>query len=154
MIDLLFIWEIGVTDCPLAAILGSLYKPQRPVFRKRPGGAQRETEMEQFILLIPNQGAGAATQRIEAVRRILPFCFFNEGTTDSGIACLGYYHEKKDEQRHVGLGPEHVFSSHAADAFGLMAICYEGPDGPQTIDELFERQHQYADATRSEITGY
>jgi hypothetical protein len=36
----------------------------------------------------------------------------------------------------------------------LMAICYEGPDGPQTIDELFERQHQYADATRSEITGY
>jgi hypothetical protein len=50
MIDLLFIWEIGVTDCPLAAILGSLYKPQRPVFRERPGGAQRETEMEQFIL--------------------------------------------------------------------------------------------------------
>jgi phage terminase large subunit len=67
---------------------------------------------------------------------------------------LGYYHEKKDEQRHVGLGPEHDFSSHAADAFGLMAICYEGPDGPQTIDELFERRHRYADATRSEITGY
>jgi hypothetical protein len=54
----------------------------------------------------------------------------------------------------VGLGPEHDFSSHAADAFGLMAICYEGPDGPQTIDELFERQRQYADTTRSEITGY
>ena len=93
-------------------------------------------------------------QRIEAVRRILPFCFFNEETTEAGIACLGYYHEKKDEQRHVGLGPEHDFSSHAADSFGLMAICYEGPDGPQTIDELFERQHRYADATRSEITGY
>jgi len=44
---------------------------------------------------------------------------------------LGYYHEKKDEQRHVGLGPEHDFSSHAADAFGLMAICYEGPDGKE-----------------------
>jgi len=96
----------------------------------------------------------AAMQRIEAVRRILPFCFFNEETTEAGIACLGYYHEKKDEQRHVGLGPEHDFSSHAADSFGLMAICYEGPDGPQTIDELFERQLQYADATRSEITGY
>ena len=106
------------------------------------------------VVVIPNQGAGAAMQRIEAVRRILPFCFFNEETTEAGIACLGYYHEKKDEQRHVGLGPEHDFSSHAADSFGLIAICYEGPDGPQTIDELFERQHQYADATRSEIAGY
>jgi len=106
------------------------------------------------VVVIPNQGAGAAMQRIEAVRRILPLCFFNEETTEAGIACLGYYHEKKDEQRHVGLGPEHDFSSHAADSFGLMAICYEGPDGPQTIDELFERQHRYAEATRSEITGY
>jgi len=105
------------------------------------------------VVVIPNQGAGAAMQRIEAVRRILPLCFFNEETTEAGIACLGYYHEKKDEQRHVGLGPEHDFSSHAADSFGLMAICYEGPDGPQTIDELFERQHRYAEATRSEITG-
>jgi hypothetical protein len=75
-------------------------------------------------------------------------------TTEAGIACLGYYHERKDEQRHVGLGPEHDFSSHAADSFGLMAICYEGPDAPQTVDELFERQHRYADATRSGITGY
>ena len=37
------------------------------------------------------------------------------------------YHEKKDEQRDVGLGPEHDWSSHAADAFGLMAIAYEEP---------------------------
>jgi phage terminase large subunit len=106
------------------------------------------------VVVIPNQGAGAAMQRIEAVRRILPFCFFHAETTEAGIACLGYYHERRDEHRHVGLGPEHDFSSHAADAFGLMAISYEGPDGPQTIDELFERQHQYADSTRSEITGY
>jgi phage terminase large subunit len=40
---------------------------------------------------------------------------------------LGFYHEKKDEQRDVGLGPEHDWSSHAADAFGLMAIAYEEP---------------------------
>src|SRR4029078_1368736 len=29
--------------------------------------------------------------------------------------------------RDVGLGPEHDWSSHAADAFGLMAIAYEEP---------------------------
>jgi hypothetical protein len=26
---------------------------------------------------------------------------------------LGYYHERKDENRNVGLGPEHDWSSHA-----------------------------------------
>jgi endogenous inhibitor of DNA gyrase (YacG/DUF329 family) len=45
----------------------------------------------------------------------------------NGRDALGYYHEKKDEARDVGLGPEHDWSSHAADAFGLMAIKYEEP---------------------------
>src|ERR1700741_3899382 len=73
------------------------------------------------------QGSGAAAMRIEAVRRIFPKCWFNEATTEAGRDALGFYHEKKDEQRDVGLGPEHDWSSHAADAFGLMAIAYEEP---------------------------
>jgi phage terminase large subunit len=72
-------------------------------------------------------GKGAATQRIEAVRRLLPKCSFNEATTSAGLEALGAYHEKKDEQREIGLGPEHDWSSHAADAFGLMAIAYRDP---------------------------
>jgi len=76
---------------------------------------------------IPNQGTGAAAQRIEAVRRILPRCWFNEATTEPGRDALGYYHEKKDEDRNIGLGPDHDWSSHAADAFGLMAVAYEEP---------------------------
>jgi phage terminase large subunit len=35
-----------------------------------------------------------------------------------------YYHERRDENRNVGLGPEHDWSSHAVDAFGYMAITY------------------------------
>jgi hypothetical protein len=61
------------------------------------------------------------------VRRILPKCWFNEGTTEAGRDALGYYHERKDETRNIGLGPEHDWSSHAAGAFGLMAIYYEEP---------------------------
>lgn len=80
---------------------------------------------------LPNQGAGAAMLRIEAVRRILPRCWFNEATTEPGREALGYYHERKDEARNVGLGPNHDWSSHAADAFGQMAIVYEEPRGPQ-----------------------
>lgn len=76
---------------------------------------------------VPNQGRGAAMQRVEAVRRLAPKFWFNEATTEAGRDALGYYHERKDEQRNVGLGPEHDWSSHAADAFGLMAICYREP---------------------------
>ena len=35
--------------------------------------------------------------------------------------------EKKDEARGIGLGPEHDWSSHGADAFGLMCVAYEEP---------------------------
>jgi len=80
---------------------------------------------------VPNQGTGAASLRIEAVRRIMPKCWFNEATTEAGRDALGFYHEKKDETRNIGLGPDHDWSSHAADGFGLMAICYEEP-GRQT----------------------
>jgi phage terminase large subunit len=81
-----------------------------------------------------NQGKGAAAMRIEAVRRILPKCWFNETTTEAGRDSLGYYHERKDENRNVGLGPEHDWSSHAADAFGLMALVYEEPSRKRAFD--------------------
>lgn len=83
------------------------------------------------VEVIPNQGAGAARMRIEAARRIFPICYFDEIKTASGRDALGWYHEKRDDARNVGLGPEHDWSSHAADAFGLMAICYERPEQQQ-----------------------
>ena len=63
--------------------------------------------------------------RIESARRVFPR-WFNERTTEAGRHALGYY-ERQDEKRNVGLGPEHDWSSHAADAFGYMAIAYEEP---------------------------
>jgi phage terminase large subunit len=80
---------------------------------------------------IPNQGAGAAMMRVEAVRRVFPFCWFSETpAVEGGLDALGFYHEKKDEARNIGLGPDHDWSSHAADSFGLMAVCYEAPYAP------------------------
>ena len=86
----------------------------------------------------------------------MPMCWFNAETTEAGRDALGYYHERRDEIRSLGLGPEHDWSSNSADAFGLMAICYQGPDDPMTVDSLFERERgSYSiHATRSEITGY
>ena len=78
------------------------------------------------VEVIPNQGKGAASKRIEAARRIFPACWFNKSNVEeAGLLALGYYHEKIDEERNVGLGPEHDWSSHCADAFGLMAVAYE-----------------------------
>jgi phage terminase large subunit len=65
--------------------------------------------------------------RVEASRRIFPHCWFNEKATEAGRDALGYYHERRDENRNVGLGPDHDWSSHAADTFGYMAIGYEEP---------------------------
>lgn len=79
------------------------------------------------VTVIPNQGKGAAKARIEACRRLFSACWINEATCDGGLAALGWYHEKKDEQRGIGLGPEHDWSSHGADAFGLMCVAHEPP---------------------------
>lgn len=73
----------------------------------------------------PNLGSGAASLRVEAVRRVFPACWFNEKTTEPGRDALGWYHEKRDDARGIGLGPEHDWSSHGADAFGLMAVDFE-----------------------------
>ena len=58
----------------------------------------------------------------DAVRQVFPQVRFNEDTTKGGREALGFYHEKRDEARMMGLGPEHDWSSHGADAFGLMAV--------------------------------
>lgn len=74
------------------------------------------------VRTVPNMGAGAAMQRIEAVRRVMPSVWFNDEPTEGGRDALGWYHEKYDEKRSIGLGPNHDWSSHAADAFGLLAV--------------------------------
>lgn len=80
------------------------------------------------VTVIPNQGKGAAKARIEAARRLFPAMWFNDKTTEAGRAALGWYHEKRDEDRGIGLGPEHDWASHGADAFGLACVAYEAPN--------------------------
>ncbi len=76
---------------------------------------------------IPNQGPGAVMMRIRATQRLFPRIWFNEATTNGGREALAWYHEKRDEARGIGLGANHDWSSHCADAFGLMCVAYEEP---------------------------
>ena len=79
------------------------------------------------VEVVPNQGAGAAMQRIETARRLFPQMWFDAVKCEAGLDAIGWYHEKKDEARNIGLGPNHDWSSHGSDAFGLAAISYREP---------------------------
>lgn len=109
------------------------YTPERTTIVLPHDGAQQDKvfsvsyasafrAMGYEVVVIPNMGRGAASRRIEATRRLFPQIWFNEATTEAGRAALGWYHEKRDEERGIGLGPEHDWASHGADSFGLMAI--------------------------------
>jgi len=100
------------------------------------------------VTVIPNQGKGAAKARIEAGRRLFPAMWFNAETTQPGLDALGWYHEKRDEDRNIGLGPEHDWSSHAADAFGAMCVAHE----EQTY--LDDDDYEPNQTGRSAVGGY
>ena len=71
------------------------------------------------VQVIANQGAGAAMKRVEAARRLFPSMWFDD-KCQPGIDAIGWYHEKRDEERNIGLGPNHDWASHGADAFGRL----------------------------------
>lgn len=100
------------------------------------------------VEVVKNQGKGAAMRRIETTRRMFPRIWINEDPCAAGLEALGAYHEKKDEARQIGLGPEHDWASHASDAFGLMCVAYTPPDTD------YDQQEPRDDAGRSSVAGY
>ena len=87
--------------------------------------------------MVAQSGAGGDDSRIRAVRpAVPPSSWFNAATTEAGRDALGWYHERKDEARSIGLGPEHDWSSHAADAFGLMAVGQVNNSARQNMADL------------------
>ncbi len=79
------------------------------------------------VEIVPNQGKGAAMNRVEEARKLFSRMRFDEKKCSAGLDALGWYHEKKDENRGVGLGPDHDWSSHSADAFGTGCVAYDEP---------------------------
>lgn len=77
------------------------------------------------VEVVPNQGKGAAMLRVRSAQRIFPSLWIDAEGCEAGLEAIGWYHEKQDEKREIGLGPEHDWSSHGADSFGLMAVVAE-----------------------------
>lgn len=96
------------------------------------------------VEVVPNQGKGAAISRIQALRRVFPSMWFNDAdivlgdddtgnTVAAGLEALGWYHEKWDEERDVGLGPEHDWASHGCLVAGTMV---ETTHGQKRIEDV------------------
>jgi hypothetical protein len=67
--------------------------------------------------------------------------------TRAYVSAYGWYHEKKDEKRGIGLGPNHDWSLHAADSFGLACICAEqifGEIGRPPVELNFGSQFEHS----------
>jgi phage terminase large subunit len=110
------------------------------VYKVTPNGALQEAGFN--TEMVGNQGKGAAMQRVEAVRRVFNSIRFNREPTQPGRDALGFYHEKQDEHRNIGLGPEHDWSSHGSDAFGLMAVWRLANPGSSTWGKPIRRNLQ------------
>lgn len=136
----LFVNHYEAVSQPLATHINWLrdngYSPGRTQIWLPHDGAQGEKTIDATyessiksvgyaVTVVENQGKGAAKARIETARKIFPQVFFNESTTTGGLDALGWYHRKIDEKRGIDLGPEHDWSSHSADAFGLGCIAIE-----------------------------
>ena len=82
---------------------------------------------------VENQGKGAAMKRVEAARSKFNRFWFDEDKCAKGLKALGWYHEKQNEGGY-GVGPDHDWSSHSADAFGLAAVDYQEPQAARKLD--------------------
>jgi phage terminase large subunit len=121
------------------------YTPDRTVIYLPHDGEQQEKTIDSSyrklfedsgykVEVIPNQGKGAAKQRIEAMRNQFHRMWF-DAKCIAGVKALAWYHEKKDEARNVGLGPNHDWSSHSFDAAGMRAVRFKLPKVKQKRDK-------------------
>lgn len=70
--------------------------------------------------------------RIEAARGVLPLCYFDEKNCAIGLdALMNYRYSVDGETKHFSKEPLHDWASHAADAFGYMAIDLKEPKAKQ-----------------------
>ncbi len=96
------------------------------------------------VEVVPNQGKGAAMMRIKAAQRVFPSMWIDAEGCEAGLEAVGWYHEKRDETREIGLGPEHDWASHGADSFGLMAVVFESVGaGNPNIKPIPYRRSRY-----------
>ncbi|WP_156174062.1 hypothetical protein [Cupriavidus basilensis] len=66
--------------------------------------------------------------RIQAARLMFPLIYFDEKRTEEGVTALrNYRYDVDEETKQLSNEPLHNWASHAADAFGYMAVALREP---------------------------
>lgn len=87
------------------------------------------------LLVIPET---THANRIDGLRRTLPYCWFNDVTCADGLeAAMAYHFEYDDDQQIFKKTPNHDWSSHASTALELLPSVWKG--AAVTNKELADR---------------
>lgn len=74
---------------------------------------------------------------IQAVRNILPQCWFDKKNCEQGILALQEYHKEYDEiRKEYKNRPYHDWTSHASDSFRMFAVGYEPPVKSRPVSSI------------------
>ena len=99
--------------------------------QREPGAPGGRTRIQTLFalkrnpVLVPDH---ALMDRINAGRRIMKICHFDEQNCAGGIECLRAYKMEWDAPNRVfRKTPKHDWASHGADAFGYLAMVVEPP---------------------------
>lgn len=75
---------------------------------------------------------------IQAVRNLLPRCYFDEVNTEKGLSALRSYHKEFDSKNGTYKNhPVHDWASHGADSFRTFAVVYK----PTIVDSIYDQFH-------------
>lgn len=103
-------------------IYGKHYAPHDIEVRELSNGKSRKEMAKELGLKFTVVQRHEIEDGIEAVRSILPMCWFDEGRCERGIEAMKSYRKEWDDKNKTFKGnPEHDWSSHDADAFRTYA---------------------------------
>jgi phage terminase large subunit len=99
------------------------------------------------------------TEGIEAVRTLLPRCYFDQGKCEKGILALQEYHKEWDDEKYsFSDTPVHDWASNYADAFRTGAIVDRSsaskPTNQQFADSSFSVFSNVQDSAESQYSVF
>jgi phage terminase large subunit len=109
---------------------GVHYMPHDASVRELGTGISRKDRAEQLgirpVEVVPNNIS--VEEGIDAVRAVLPVCWFDKEKCEHGLNALANYRKEWDEdRREFKARPYHDWSSHGADAFRIFAVGWDEP---------------------------
>jgi len=85
------------------------------------------------VVVVPR--VPAKGEAIQAVRDILPLCWFDEESTSQGVKCLDHYRKEWDDKRgNFKDRPRHDWASHGNDAFEQFARGFSESTDPESFE--------------------